>query len=181
MTSLVIRAHRATTSPRDGQRGFTLVELVVTMMVMSIVATAVMAVAMRTFTTTATITNRRDVLADGRTALDRLSKELRQGESIDQTVSNGSTISFSGYINGNPATIVWSVTGSSAPYTLKESQIGGANPVPVVSSLSDNNVFMYTTHGTVVDQVTVRLSLQTTTTTVVMSTDVQLRNAQNDS
>jgi len=29
--------------------------------------------------------------------------------------------------------------------------------------------------------VTIRLSLQTTTTTVVISTDVQLRNAQDDS
>jgi len=96
MTSLVTRARRATTSRRDGQSGFTLVELLVTMLVMGVVATAVMAVAMRTFTTTATITNRRDVLADGRTALDRLSKELRQGESIDQTVSDASTISFSG-------------------------------------------------------------------------------------
>jgi hypothetical protein len=50
-----------------------------------------------------------------------------------------------------------------------------------VSSLSDNDVFTYTTHGIVVDQVTIRLSLQTTTTTVVISTDVQLRNAQDDS
>ena len=181
MTSLVTRARRATTSRRDGQSGFTLVELLVTMLVMGVVATAVMAVAMRTFTTTATITNRRDVLADGRTALDRLSKELRQGESIDQTVSDASTISFSGYIDGDPATIVWQVTGSSAPYTLEESRLGGANPVPIVSSLSDNDVFTYTTHGIVVDQVTVRLSLQTMTTTVVISTDVQLRNAQEDS
>ena len=181
MTSLVTRARRATTSPGDGQSGFTLVELLVTMLVMGVVATAVMAVAMRTFTTTATITNRRDVLTDGRTALDRLSKELRQGESIDQTVSDASTISLSGYIDGDPATIVWQVTGSSAPYTLEESRLGGANPVPIVSSLSDNDVFTYTTHGIVVDQVTIRLSLQTTTTTVVISTDVQLRNAQDDS
>ena len=96
-------------------------------------------------------------------------------------MSDASTISFSGYIDGDPATIVWQVTGSSAPYTLEESRLGGANPVPIVSSLSDNDVFTYTTHGIVVDQVTIRLSLQTTTTTVVISTDVQLRNAQDDS
>jgi uncharacterized protein involved in outer membrane biogenesis len=85
------------------------------MLVMGIVATAVMSVAMRTFTTTATITNRRDVFADGRIALDRLSKQLRQGESIDQASSSASSITFSGYINGAPATIVWQVTGTSAP------------------------------------------------------------------
>jgi prepilin-type N-terminal cleavage/methylation domain-containing protein len=171
---------RATSSLPSEQRGFTLVELAVTMLVMGIVATAVMAVAMRTFTTTETITDRRDVLADGRIALDRLSKQLRQGESIDQTVSDASTINFSGYIDGQPATIEWKVTGSAAPYTLTESRLGGANAVPVVTSLADNQVFTYTTHGDVVDQVTIRIPLQTTTTTVVLNTDVQLRNAQED-
>jgi prepilin-type N-terminal cleavage/methylation domain-containing protein len=180
MTSPATRARRATTSRREAEAGFTLVELLVTMLVMGVVATAVMAVAMRTFMTTTTITNRRDVLADGRTALDRLSKQLRQGESIDQGSSSPSSITFSGYIDGTPATIVWQVTGSSAPYTLEESTLGGANSVSIVSALSDDQVFTYTTHGSVVDQVTVRLPLQTSTTTVVMTTDVQLRNAQSD-
>jgi hypothetical protein len=147
-------------------------------MVMGIVATAVIAVAMRTFTTTATITNRRDVLADGRIALDRVSKQLRQGESVDQTGSTASSITFSGYIDGEPQTIVWKVTGTSAPYTLQESQLGGANLVPILSSLTDNNVFTYTSHGGVVDQVTVRLSLGTDTSTILLSTDVELRNAE---
>jgi prepilin-type N-terminal cleavage/methylation domain-containing protein len=181
MTSPATRALRATTSLRDGQSGFTLAELLVTMLVMGIVATAVMSVAMRTFTTTATITNRRDVFADGRIALDRLSKQLRQGESIDEGSSSASSITFSGYINGAPATIVWQVTGTSAPYTLEASTLGGANSVPVVSFLADTNTFTYTTHGTVVDQVTIRLPLQTNTTTVEFTTDVQLRNASDDS
>ena len=63
---------RATTSPSEGEQGFTLVEMMVTMLVMGIVATAVMAVALRTFTDTAVITNRRDVFSDGQNALDRL-------------------------------------------------------------------------------------------------------------
>jgi prepilin-type N-terminal cleavage/methylation domain-containing protein len=183
MTSQATRVRRATTSPGDGEAGFTLAELLVTMMVMGIVASTVMAVAMRTFTTTATITNRRDVLADGRVALDQLSKQLRQAESIDSTCDTTPTdsITFTGYINGDPATIVWSVAGSSAPYVLEESRLGGANPVPVVSSLADNDVFTCSTDGDVMDQVSVRLPLQTNTTTVDLTTDVQLRNAQNDS
>src|SRR4029453_14092122 len=136
MTSPATRVRRATTSRRDGQSGFTLAELLVTMLVMGIVATAVMSVAMRTFTTTATITNRRDVFADGRIALDRLSKQLRQGESIDQRGPSPSSIHLPGYINGPPATIVWQVTGTSAPYTLEASTLGGANSVPVVSFLA---------------------------------------------
>jgi prepilin-type N-terminal cleavage/methylation domain-containing protein len=172
---LVRRAPRRT---RPAEAGFTLIELAVTMMVMGIVATAVIAVAMRTFTTTATITNRRDVLADGRIALDRVSKQLRQGEWVDQTGSTPSSITFSGYIDGEPQTIVWKVTGTSAPYTLQESQLGGANLVPILSSLTNTNVFTYTSHGGVVDQVTVSLSLGTETSTILLSTDVELRNAQ---
>jgi prepilin-type N-terminal cleavage/methylation domain-containing protein len=181
MTSPATRARRATTSPGDGEQGFTLAELLVTMLVMGVVATAVMSVALRTFTTTATVTNRRDVLADGRNALDRLSKQLRQAESIDQGGTSASMITFSSYINGTPATIVWQVTGTSAPYTLEESTTGGANPVPVVTALSDNDVFTYTPSGSVLANVTIRLPLQTSTTTIEMTTDVQLRNVQDDS
>jgi len=151
------------------------------MLVMGIVATAVMSVALRTFTTTATVTNRRDVLADGRNALDRLSKQLRQAESVDGGGTSSSMITFSSYINGTPATIVWQVTGTSAPYTLTESTTGGANPVPVVTALSDNDVFEYSPNGTVQAFVSIRLPLQTSTTTIEMNTDVQLRNLQADS
>ena len=176
-------------SPAEDESGFTLVELLVTMMVMGLVASSVMMVALRTFTTTATVTDRRDVLADGRTALDRLSKQLRQAESVDSTCPDSadvpstwaSSITFSGYIDGSPATIAWMVTGTSAPYTLEESRIGGANPVPIVSSLSDDDVFQCTTHANLIDQVTIRLPLQTTTTTVALKTDVQLRNVSDDS
>jgi hypothetical protein len=49
-----------------------------------------------------------------------------------------------------------------------------------VSSLTNNTPFTYTSHGGIVDQVTVSLSLGTTTSTVLIATDVQLRNAQQD-
>jgi prepilin-type N-terminal cleavage/methylation domain-containing protein len=187
MTSPATRARRATTSPLEDEAGFTLAELLVTMLVMGIVASSVMMVALRTFTTTATVTNRRDVLADGRTALDRLSKQLRQAESIDSSCpestdspSRTSSIAFSGYIDGSASAVAWQVTGSSAPYALEES-VGGGNFVPVVSSLADDQVFQCSTDASLIDQVSVRLPLETTTTTVVMTTDVQLRNVSDES
>jgi len=174
-------------SPVEDEAGFTLAELLVTMLVMGIVASSVMMVALRTFTTTSTVTNRRDVLADGRTALDRLSKQLRQGESIDSTCPEStdspawtSSISFSSYVDGSAAAIEWQAAGSSAPYTLEES-IGGTTFVPIATSLADNDVFQCTTDGGLIDQVSVRLPLETTTTTVEMKTDVQLRNVSDDS
>ena len=156
------------------------------MMVMGIVATAVMAVAMRSVLTTSTITNRRDVLSDGRVAIDQMTKQLRQGEEIDAAGSSASQLTFSSYLNGVPTTIVWRVTGASAPYTLEQSRDGGATFAPLVSPLvcktaSDpgctHDPFTQTVHGGVVDQVTIQLKFQTNTSTVELISDVQLRNA----
>ena len=170
----------------NGEAGFTLVELVVTMAVMSIVATSMMLVAMRSFTTTNTITNRRDVLTDGRVAIDQMTKQLRQGESVDLTTSDASTLKFSGYIDGTQATIEWRVTGTSAPYTLEQSRDGGAHFAPLVSPIlcktaadagCSADPFTYVQHAGVVDQVTIDLTFQTSTSTVDLISDVQLRNA----
>jgi type II secretory pathway pseudopilin PulG len=166
----------------------------VTMAVMGIVATSVMAVAFRLFTTTSTITNRRDVLSDGRTAIDQMTKQLRQGEAVDQANSSASTLTFDTYIDGEAATIVWRVVGSEAPYTLEQSRdvwdrSGDGNFVPLVSPLlcqtaSDPGCsadpFSYVTHGGVVDQVTIDLTFQTTTSAIDLISDVQLRNAQEE-
>jgi hypothetical protein len=157
------------------------------MAVMSIVATSIMAVAFRSMTTTSTIMNRRDVLADGRIAIDQMSKQLRQGESVDQAASSASTLKFDTYIDGEDATIVWRVSGASAPYTLEQSRDGGTTFVPLVSPLrcktaSDAGCaadpFTYVTHGGVVDQVTIDLTFETTTSTIDLVSDVELRNVE---
>jgi type II secretory pathway pseudopilin PulG len=158
------------------------------MAVMSVVATAMMAVAFRSFTTTATITNRRDVLVDGRTAIDQMTKQLRQAESVDLAASSDSTITFQTYIDGTTATVIWRVTGSAAPYTLEQSRDGGAHFAPLVSPLlcktkSDAGClthppFSTVPHGGVVDQVTIDLTFQTLTSSVDLISDVQLRNVE---
>ena len=185
-----VRTLRRRIRPADGEAGFTLVELVVTMAVMSIVATAMMAVAMRSFTTTSTITNRRDVLVDGRVAIDQMTKQLRQAESIDTAASDESTLTFDSYIDGAPATIVWRVTGSSPPYSLEQSRDGGAHFAPLVSPLlcktsTDTGCtlhppFTQNPPGGPVDQITIDLNLQTDTSTVDLVSDVQLRNVESD-
>jgi type II secretory pathway pseudopilin PulG len=161
----------------------------VTMAVMSIVATSVMSVAFRLFTTTSTVTNRRDVLTDGRQAIDQMTKQLRQGVSVDQTNSSASQLTFDTYIDGTAATVVWRVTGSSAPYTLEQSRDGGANFAPLVSPLlcktaSDTGCtadpFTLTGHGGMLDQVTIDLTFATDTSSFDLISDVQLRNAQED-
>jgi prepilin-type N-terminal cleavage/methylation domain-containing protein len=162
---------RAITSPSEGEAGFTLVELLVTAAVMSIVATAIMGFAIRVFTSTATIVERRDVFAEGRIALDRLSKQIRQGESV--TTSQDSQIVFESYLDGDPTTLAWRVTGSASPYKLQESRDGGSTYVTVATSLTSNDVFDYPD----TDEVQIDLSLGTDTTTVALTSDVYLRNA----
>jgi prepilin-type N-terminal cleavage/methylation domain-containing protein len=159
------------------QEGFSLVEVVITMAVMSLVATAVIAVAMRVFSDTATIVNRRDVFADARIALDRMAKQFRQGESIDTAASDAGQVTMLTYLDGVPSTVVWRVQGTEAPYELQESRDGGATFATVLSALESADVFTYTVHEDVTDQVTIDLTLRTNTTTVPLTSDVYLRNA----
>jgi len=159
------------------------------MAVMSIVATAMMAVAMRSFTTTNTITNRRDVLVDGRVAIDQMTKQLRQAESIDAT-STQSMLKFSSYIDGVATTIVWRVTGSSAPYVLEQSRDGGHTFAPLVSPLmcktsadtgcAAHPPFTQNPPGGPTDRITIDLTFETSTSTVDLISDVQLRNVESD-
>jgi prepilin-type N-terminal cleavage/methylation domain-containing protein len=197
------RARCRTSQGNRGEAGFTLVELVVTMAVMSIVATSVMSVAFRLFTTTNTVTNRRDVLTDGRQAIDQMTKQLRQAESVDMAGSNDYTLTFDSYVDGEAAVITWRVVGTEAPYTLEQSRdilsiVGDGDFAPLVSPLLckadltspgcqttesdgvtyDHLPFTYTSHGGVVDQVTIDLAFQTNTSSIDLISDVQLRNAE---
>lgn len=172
---------RAITSLREREEGFTLVEMLITMLVMGLVASSVMLVAFRSFTDTATVTNRRDVLADGRVALDRMTKELRQGEVVSSSTS--SRIVFNSYVTQSPKTIVWQATGTTAPYSLQQSLNGGTTYTTILRELSSKDLFVYTNHldadgFSVTDLVTVTLVLQTRTgATITLSEPVQLRNA----
>ncbi|MGZ8581375.1 MAG: PulJ/GspJ family protein [Actinomycetota bacterium] len=168
---------RAITSLNRHEEGFSLVEVVVTMAVMSIVATSVIAVALRVFTDTATIVDRRDVFADARISLDRMSKQFRQGETIDTAASDSQQATVLTYLDGVPTTVVWRVQGTSEPYVLQESRDGGTTFNTVLSSLSDPDVFTYVVHEDITDQITIELNVKTKTSTVDLTLDIYLRNA----
>ena len=169
---------RATTSPSRGEEGFSLVEVVVTMAVMSIVATSVIAVALRVFTDTATIVDRRDVFADARISLDRMSKQFRQGETIDTAASDSQQVTMDD-LPRRQCRRPW-CGGSTArrrPTCSQESRDGGTTFNTVLSSLSTPDVFTYTVHEDVTDQITVELNVKTKTSTVDLTSDIYLRNA----
>ncbi len=146
------------------------------MLIMAVLGGAIMSVAYRAFAVSTTVTERRDVFADGRSALDQMTKLLRQAESIDPA-STTSEVRFSSYVDGQVVDAVYRVTGGEAPYALERSLDGGATYTELVSPVSTNEVFVYTQSGDVTDQVTIDLHLETQTSTVELTTDVFLRNA----
>ena len=62
-------------------------------------------------------------------------------------------------------------------YALQESRDGGATFNTVLSSLSTPDVFTYTVHEDVTDQITVELNVKTRTSSVDLISDIYLRNA----
>jgi len=146
------------------------------MVVITVVATAGLSVALRTMQNTLTVIDRRDVFADGRFALDQMAEDLRQGESVDSS-SDADTVTVPTYLDGSAATVVWRATGTAAPYTLERSTDGGVSFIQLMDSLGSDQLFTYTDHEGVRDQVSIVMTISTKTADVELVTDVYLRNA----
>src|SRR5262245_15098955 len=126
----------------------------VTLAVMGLIVGAVMTVLFSTYKQTGVVLNRRDVLGDGQFAMQQMTKQLRQATSINDSSATSIDVStFSG--TGAARQVEWRVTGSAAPYTL-ETQTDGGGWRTVSSSLAEANIFTFTPHDGVVDQVTIR-------------------------
>ena len=125
-----------------------------------------MGVAMSVIGTTINVTDRRDVYDDARFALDQMTKDLRQGESVGGT-SDADSISVETHrsFDGDAISVVWRATGSAAPYTLQRSDDGGTRTSTCSTRSRPNQIFTYTDHDGVTDQVTISLDLETRTDT----------------
>lgn len=156
--------------------GFSLVEVMVTLMIMGIITTAVLGVAMRAFKDTTIISNRRDVLGDGQIALQRMTKDLRQGTSITTATSTPSRIDMESYVDGTPTSISWRTQGSSAPYTLVR-VVEGGTPVPQLKQLASDQLFTYQTYDGLLNRISISMQLDTQTQDVPIQAEVFLRNA----
>ena len=156
----------------------------VTMVVMGIIVAAAMTVLFRVYTETSVVQNRRDVLGEGRIAIQQMTKQIRQATTIhnytagvgDPTKIDMETYFGASLITDPTTHIVWRTTGSSAPYSLEVSMNGGTTYRTVVKTLQSASIFTYIQHDGVLDQVTVSLALGTKTTTVNLTDDVELRN-----
>jgi prepilin-type N-terminal cleavage/methylation domain-containing protein len=158
------------------ERGFTIGEMVVTLAVMSVIVAASLSVLFSVYKNTGVVLNRRDVLGNGQIALQRMTKQFRQTSSIISTSATQFSVNtFTG--DGTAHQIAWRTTGSSAPYSL-QMQTDGGPFVTFLSYLTTPNIFTYADPDGdgVADQVSISLSLGTTTKTVVLTSDVDMRN-----
>lgn len=169
------------------ERGFTVVELMVTLLVMGIIASAALSVMVRAFTDSGIVQNRRDVFGDGQIALGQMSKQFRQGEvvGVDTDVSLAVTsVTVDTYVGGSAEQVIWRTTGSAAPYRLQTSTDGGATYRTLLSNLVTDQVFLLVPHEnsvqeSVIDEIDITLVLGTKTQSVRITSKVNLRNAQN--
>ena len=160
----------------DGERGLTVIELMITLAVMGAMVAATLSVLFSAYDQTGVVLNRRDVLGDGQIAMQQMTKQFRQATEINASSDTLLDVdTFTGA--GDSHRIVWQTTGSAAPYTLQVSTDGG-DPKTVLSSLASPSLFTYSDPDTdlIVNQVTIRLSLGTSTSTVILTSDVELRN-----
>jgi prepilin-type N-terminal cleavage/methylation domain-containing protein len=160
------------------ERGFTVVEMTVTLAVMGLIVAAAFSVLFSVYKNTGVVLNRRDVLDAGEVAMNQMTKQFRQATAINSSSATQLDVStFTG--NGTTTQIAWKTTGSSAPYSL-QMQMDGGSFKTVLTYLTSPNIFTYTdnnpTDANPIDQVTVQLSLGTNTSTVPLTSDVAMRN-----
>ena len=175
-------------SRSDEERGFTIVEVMVTLVVMGIMVTAAFSVMYRVFADTGIIENRRTLLGEGRIALQQMTKQIRQATAVDNYVAPGdpTTIDMHTFIGATSVTdptthVIWRTQGSEAPYELQVSTDGGANYRTLLTSLGSPNIFTYTEHSGVLDQVDITMTLGLKTADVTIRSSIELRNANEGS
>ena len=155
---------------RADERGLTLVELLVTMFVMLIIVAAVMSLMFRAFNDTAIATTRANVQNDGRIAMERMSKQIRQATSV--TTATPSDIVVNSYFNGVAQTIEWSVNSGNLQMRVGTS----GSYLTMARGLVSSSIFTYQSSGGVVYRVDIAFSLSTKTVAIPLTTSVYLRN-----
>ena len=160
---------------RGVERGFTLIELVVVVALLSIVMSVVANTLWEAQRSEAYSRGRTAVLDEMRVALNRMSKDLRQTSAVIGTPTP-SRIEVRTYVAGVQETVIYQATSASLTRTLK----GGAVEI-VYSDLVTADVFSYepdTLAPEVVKIVLVVTPSNLPDTTLTLDSEVRLRNRQ---
>jgi type II secretory pathway component PulJ len=152
-------------------RGTTVVELLVTMAVMSIIVGAVITVWNAAQKGESTATSRSVDLNAMRLSMQQMTKDIRQASRVH--TQTASSFDADTYIEGVKHRVAYTASG-----TTLTRKVDGGTAVTLLSNLADANVFTYTTDGNLLLQVTVLLTIDQTSGegTLNLQSDVQTRN-----
>jgi prepilin-type N-terminal cleavage/methylation domain-containing protein len=172
-----------------GESGFTLVELMVAMAVTLVIAGAAMSVFLRAMTETGVVTDRSQQQNDGRLALERMSKDVRQATALSATDKTATSLTMTTFTStsGVSKTVSWRLnpTATSAcPVNtcLQRSTDGWTTTTTEATNVKNmasptTDLFTYVNHDNVTDEVILSLKIGTKpSVTIPFSTTILLRN-----
>jgi type II secretory pathway pseudopilin PulG len=153
------------------EEGVTLVELLVTFVVMGVVVAAVMSVWVRGQNGTTTVYSRRNDLNDMRIAMQMMTKDLRQTAKV--FTNTASALDVDTYIDGVKHRVAYTASGANLTRT-----IDGGTARKLLTNMANTNVFTYSFVGTTLHQVTVVLTINTTSKegTLNLQSQIETRN-----
>jgi type II secretory pathway component PulJ len=151
--------------------GVTVVELMVTAAVMAIVTAAVMSVWFRGQTESQTVYSRANDLNTTRLAMQMMTKDIRQAAAVH--TDTASTLDIDTYVDGDKHEIAYTASGTN----LNRS-VDGVAAQRLLTNLSNTNVFTYTFVGSTLHEVTILITIDTTSKegTLNLQSQVETRN-----
>lgn len=160
--------------PEDG---FTVLELTVTMTVMTVVIVSLLGVFMSAQRSQAFASDRSQTIDDIRVAMNRITKEVRQASRIDPA-STSSNLTMQTFVDGVSQTVTWRV---NVPALRLERVDAAGNVVPVLQRLVLTSPFTYSPSAAEPVVVLVRLRARPRTspgTVLELQSELQLRNRE---
>ena len=139
---------------RDCEAGFTLVELLIVMSLLSIVMAVMLSTLFSVQRSETYTRGRTEALDEMRAAVNRMTKDLRQTSATVGTYT-ASSLTVTTYVDGEEATVSFNATGD----TLTRS-VNGGTPYPLVDDLTTTDIFTYTPTDSDPNMVGVLLSVQ---------------------
>jgi Tfp pilus assembly protein PilW len=173
------RSHSRRTSAAErgrGAAGNTIVELAITCSLLLVVLGVIYSSLENVMKAEAFENDRSTSLDTMRTVLNRMTRELRQASTVDETTSTPSHISFVSYAGGATHRFVYNATG-----TTLTRQVDGGATLTVVTGLASTSLFTYVIAPPVPGAQWVQINLQvrprnTPDTVLVLDSEVNLRN-----
>jgi type II secretory pathway component PulJ len=158
----------------SGEGGFTLIELVLTVALLTVVMGGLLTVFESVQRSATFVQERSETLDEMRVALDQMTKEIRQAEEV-KTTSTASRLEMTTYVLGTKQSIVYEVVSGTLKRTM-----GSAAAAPIQKNVASTSLFTYTVDAGGVIQL-VKLDLEVhpvrrPDTTVLLTSEVRLRN-----